>query len=69
MPRTANLLRNEKQFLHMLIHSTGKHERSVRKVFCLEIWASVNTKAGNFFAVENFGVEDGGYGDSGKAFW
>jgi hypothetical protein len=43
-------------------------ECEVRKVFCPEPRRSVDM-VGNFFTVENAGVEDGGGGDIGKAFW
>jgi hypothetical protein len=69
MPRTAYVLCNQEQFFHRLTQSSGAHERSVRQVLCPEIWASLNVHFGEFFAVENAGVEDSGCGDSCKAFW
>jgi hypothetical protein len=64
----ADMLGNQEQCFEISTFSRGMRECEVRKVFCPEPRRSVDM-VGNFFTVENAGVEDGGGGDIGKAFW
>jgi hypothetical protein len=63
----ADMLCNENQGFEILTFSRGLRECEVRKVLSPEFWGELDI-VGDFFTVENAGVEDGGVGKAGEAF-